>query len=89
MYKLLTILCVTGLTACQTCPPPPVPPVIVKTEIVKVKVPEEFLIIPAAVPDIDLKTSTQKQVATWLTLMNGRTDELIKSIKAIEKYNKD
>lgn len=87
MYKLLSVLIVTGVLAGCSTTPPLVPPVTVRTEIVKVTVPETFLSDPPLVTPLNLKTATQKDVARWITEKDRVIDFYATNIEGIKQFN--
>ncbi len=80
IYCLLLIICLVGCASNE-----------VKHDIVTQNhyttriIPDEYFVIPSQVPNIDLATSTQKDVSKWIAESEQRSAELELKIKAIKK----
>lgn len=82
---IISALMIALLTGCATtsnvkeeCAP------IVKTQVVKFSIRDEFLTIPPKVDPIDLNTATQKDVAKWLNAREDRTKILELKLQEIK-----
>lgn len=87
--KLFLLSACLFLSACSTVKSSPsIPEVIIKTEVVKIKVPEQYLMLPAQVTPIsNWDKITQKDVARWIVETDSRVDELEAKLKAIKLFN--
>lgn len=91
MKKLLAILAICG--ALSACAAPQcdtaVPSIVIKDHYVVSPIPDEDLVIPAQVPDIDADTATQKDVSSWLAATEGRSNDMEIKLKNIAKIQAD
>jgi hypothetical protein len=88
---LFAIMLALSVVGCKTMPEKVEPSVVVQYKYVAAPIPEESLVIPAAVDPIDLDTASQKDVADWLARSEGRTKDLetkLRLIKANQDKNK-
>lgn len=84
---LITLALLLSLSGCDflNVRPTPCPPPVVENHYVKQTIPSDHLAIPPQTAKIDLKTSTQKDVARWILDNEKRTTTLEDQIKAIKK----
>lgn len=74
------------LAGCETNPIKPEEKIVTKYKYVVTTIPEEMLEVPKPVPNIDTKTSTDKDAALWLVEKEKRTQELEKKLRAVKSY---
>ena len=88
MKKALTfIFCAVLLVGCATTKPETREAAItVQQEYIVRLPPAETMILPPAVPDIDLKTAKQSDVASWIVLKEARIDALESKLKRIAEF---
>lgn len=87
---LLTLIASFALTGCWvTNPVKPLPPTVaIKYKYIFVTVADEFLEIPAKVPNLDTTKATDKEAAQWILDKEERTRNLETKLKTI-KSNQD
>ena len=89
MKRVAALIFVLMLSGCYTMPhvPEPVEPkTVVKMEYVLRIPPKDLLAIPAEVPDLDVDTAKQSDVAKWISANEARTNRLEEMIRGIAKF---
>ena len=84
--KLLAIIASAALlTGCASlCEKPEM---IVKTEVIKMKIPEALMEVPAYSKNIDVETATQADVSKFIVETEKRMYELERKLEEIKKFN--
>ena len=89
MKKLLILMMVISLSACELFPVKPDQPAVVKYKYIVNTIPEEMLSIPTAVPDLDLSVATDKDAAKWMIDSESRYQTIEKKLEAVKTYQDD
>jgi hypothetical protein len=87
MMKSYTLILLLALSGCATVKPVPVlPPVIIKTEYIVRIPPAELTTLPDPVPNIDIDTAMQSDVAAWLIKKEEYTKSLENRLVGISTF---
>lgn len=88
MKKLILILAMLVLAGCASTGTtiPIEPTTVLHYKYIVTTVPAEMLIVPPPVPNIDLTTATDKDVAAWMLDGEQRTEGLEDRLKAVKTY---
>jgi PBP1b-binding outer membrane lipoprotein LpoB len=92
MKRILMILALCAFMAgCATAPDQcnVKPSVVVQDHYVVSPIPAADLVIPPQVPDIDMTTATQKDVASWIVDTEGRSNDMEIKLRNIGKIQAD
>jgi len=84
--KLLGILISAALlTGCATIGQKP--EIVIKTEVIKLKIPQSLVEIPPYPKAIDIETATQADVSKFIAETEKRMYELERKLEAIKEYD--
>jgi hypothetical protein len=90
MKKTLIILALTSILAgCATDGITPVPAVAVHYKYIVNTIPAAMLVLPDAVPPLNLATATDKELADWIIESEKRNQAEESQLKAIKAYQDD
>jgi hypothetical protein len=62
-------------------------PMVVKTEVIKMKIPESLMEVPPYPKKIDVETATQADVSKFIAETEKRMYELERKLEEIKKFN--
>ena len=85
--NIILISSLVMMSGCATMDKPELPPsTVVRNQLVFVTLPDDFFTIPDNIPSIDVSTATQKEVASWITSNEQRTQMLENKMLQLKNY---